>query len=235
MIDKRNQVFPQYKNTLDEVIQVQKKDGIPLEKGVTLTEDFVRRNYNVISDYINYFMAYPDLFLDLIKPQDSNFSLFFYQRIVLRAIMRYKEVYVTACRAFSKSFLSILGIMLQCIFIPGTKRFICAPNKSQAAQIAKEKIMEMYDKFPLIRREVIGGDVSEMPGNFGKDYVTLRFRNGSIFDVVGALDSQRGGRRNGGLIDEIRRKVLILYTFLDENSLYNRGEYNESIYIFYHQ
>lgn len=234
MIDKRNQVFPQYKNTLDEVIQVQKKDGIPLEKGVTLTEDFVRRNYNVISDYINYFMAYPDLFLDLIKPQDSNFSLFFYQRIVLRAIMRYKEVYVTACRAFSKSFLSILGIMLQCIFIPGTKRFICAPNKSQAAQIAKEKIMEIYDKFPLIRREVIGGDVSEMPGNFGKDYVTLRFRNGSIFDVVGALDSQRGGRRNGGLIDEIRRKVLILYMFLDENSLYNRGEYNESIYIFYH-
>lgn len=234
MIDKRNQVFPQYKNTLDEVIQVQKKDGIPLEKGVTLTEDFVRRNYNVISDYINYFMAYPDLFLDLIKPQDSNFSLFFYQRIVLRAIMRYKEVYVTACRAFSKSFLSILGIMLQCIFIPGTKRFICAPNKSQAAQIAKEKIMEIYDKFPLIRREIIGGDVSEMPGNFGKDYVTLRFRNGSIFDVVGALDSQRGGRRNGGLIDEIRRKVLILYMFLDENSLYNRGEYNESIYIFYH-
>lgn len=235
MIDKRNQVFPQYKNTLDEVIQVQKKDGIPLEKGVTLTEDFVRRNYNVISDYINYFMAYPDLFLDLIKPQDSNFSLFFYQRIVLRAIMRYKEVYVTACRAFSKSFLSILGIMLQCIFIPGTKRFICAPNKSQAAQIAKDKIMEIYDKFPLIRREVIGGDVSEMPGNFGKDYVTLRFRNGSIFDVVGALDSQRGGRRNGGLIDEIRRKVLILYMFLDENSLYNRGEYSESIYIFYHQ
>lgn len=197
MTDKRNQVFPQYKNTLDEVIQVQKKDGIPLEKGVTLTEQFVRKNYNVISDYINYFMAYPDLFLDLIKPQDSNFSLFFYQRIVLRAIMRYKEVYVTACRAFSKSFLSILGIMLQCIFIPGTKRFICAPNKSQAAQIAKEKIMEIYDKFPLIRREVIGGDVSEMPGNFGKDYVTLRFRNGSIFDIVGALDSQRGGRRHG--------------------------------------
>lgn len=37
-----------------------------------------------------------------------------------------------------------------------------------------------------------------------KDYVTLKFRNGSQFDVVGALDSQRGGRRHGGLIDEIR-------------------------------
>lgn len=38
-----------------------------------------------------------------------------------------------------------------------------------------------------------------------KDYVTLKFRNGSQFDVVGALDSQRGGRRSGGLIDEVRK------------------------------
>lgn len=33
---------------------------------------------------------------------------------------------------------------------------------------------------------------------------TLKFRNGSQFDVVGALDSQRGGRRHGGLVDEVR-------------------------------
>lgn len=101
------------------------------------------------------------------------------------------------CRAFSKSFISILGIFLQCIFIPETKRFICAPNKNQSAQIAKEKIVEIYDKFPLLRREIIGGDISDTPGNFGKDYVTLKFRNRSQFDVVGALDSQRGGRRHG--------------------------------------
>ena len=55
-----------------------------------------------------------------------------------------------------------------------------------------------------MRREVIGGDVSDMPGNYGKDYVTLKFRNGSVLDVVGALDSQRGGRRHGGLLDELR-------------------------------
>ena len=143
------------------------------------------------------FTAYPDIYLDIIKPTDSNFTLFFYQRIVLRAVMRYKEVYVTAPRAFSKSFITILGIFLQCIFMPGTKRFICAPNKNQSAQIAKEKIIEIYDKFPLLKKEVIGGEISDTPGNFGKDYVTLRFRNGSQFDVVGALDSTRGGRRHG--------------------------------------
>jgi len=108
------------------------------------------------------------------------------------------------CRAFSKSFLTILGMILQCIFMPRTKRFICAPNKNQAAQIAKEKIYEIYALFPLLRKEVVGGATSNTPGNFGKDYVTLTFRNGSILDVVGALDSTRGGRRHGGLIDEIR-------------------------------
>lgn len=85
-----------------------------------------------------------------------------------------------------------------------TKRFICAPNKNQSAQIAKEKLTEIYDRWPLLRREVIGGDVTDVPGNFGKDYVTIKFRNGSQLDVVGALDSTRGGRRNGGLIDEAR-------------------------------
>lgn len=37
-----------------------------------------------------------------------------------------------------------------------------------------------------------------------KDYVTLKFRNGSQFDIVAPLDSARGGRRQGGLIDETR-------------------------------
>ena len=92
-----------------------------------------------------------------------------------------------------------------------TKRFICAPNKNQASQIAKEKLIEIYETFPLLRKEIIGGNVSNMPGNFGKDYVQLKFRNGSIFDVVGALESARGGRRHGGLIDEIRKNLKKIY------------------------
>lgn len=180
------------------------RDGIKIDKGVVINEDFLNKNFDFLSDILSIWTAYPDIYLDLIKPEDSNFELFFYQRITLRAVMRYKDIYITAPRAFSKSFITILGLILQCIFIPGTKRFICAPNKNQSAQIAKEKISEIYDKWPLIRKEVIGGDVNDTPGNFGKDYVTLKFRNGSQFDVVGALDSTRGGRRSGGLIDEVR-------------------------------
>jgi len=183
---------------------IAKREGIRIDKGAVLTPDYLETIEELLKKYISFFTAYPDLFLDLIKPKDSEFKLFFYQRIVLRAVMRFREVNVTACRAFSKSFISILGIFLQCIFMPGTKRFICAPAKNQSAQIAKEKIMEIYEKWPLLKREIEANNSKDTPGNFGKDYVTLRFKNGSQFDVVGALDSARGGRRHGGLIDEIR-------------------------------
>ena len=198
LLTKRTEIFD------SDVIQRAERDGTEVEKGVVLTEEYLKAHEDSLCELIDLYTAYPDIYLDTIKPADSTFELFFYQRIVLRAIMRYKEVYVTACRAFSKSFITILAIFLQCIFMPGTKRFICAPNKNQSAQIAKEKIFEIYEKWPLLKKEVIGGDVLDTPGNFGKDYVTIKFRNGSQFDVVGALDSQRGGRRHGGLIDEIR-------------------------------
>ena len=197
-------VRPPVEKLIDSNIKVGTREGTTIDKGVILNEYYLEDNLKHIGDAMSIFTAYPDIYLDLIKPQDSSFGLFFYQRITLRALMRFKDIYVTAPRAFSKSFITILAMILQCIFIPGTKRFICAPNKTQAAQIAKEKIVEIYDRWPLLRKEVIGGEISDTPGNFGKDYVTLKFRNGSQFDVVGALDSQRGGRRHGGLIDEVR-------------------------------
>ena len=197
-------IKPPAEKLVDQNIKVGEREGTVIDKGVILNESYLEENKTNIGDAMSIFTAYPDVYLDLIKPQDSSFTLFFYQRITLRALMRFKDIYVTAPRAFSKSFITILAMILQCIFIPGTKRFICAPNKTQAAQIAKEKIVEIYDRWPLLRKEVIGGEISDTPGNFGKDYVTLKFRNGSQFDVVGALDSQRGGRRHGGLIDEVR-------------------------------
>ena len=187
-----------------EYSQVGYKKGIPVEKGVVLSEEYLRQHKEEIGKTMSFFTAYPDLFLDLITPEDEKFQLFFYQRIFLRAAMRFKSIYLTAARAFSKSFLTILALMLQCIFIPGRKVFICAPNKIQGAQIAREKITEIYRIWPLIRNEVEGSELSDTPGNFGKDYVTIKFRNGSQFDVVGALESTLGGRRHGGLIDEIK-------------------------------
>jgi hypothetical protein len=45
--------------------------------------------------------------------------------------MRYRYINVTAPRAFSKTFISILAMLLMCIFKPGIKLFICAPKKER--------------------------------------------------------------------------------------------------------
>ena len=158
----------------NEIIKKATRNGIEIEKGVILTEEYINKHLKEIEDLMNIYITYPDLYLDEIKPSDSNLNLFFYHTIVLRAIMRFKEVYIIACSAFSKSFITILAIFLQCVFIPGTKRFICAPNKNQAAQIAKEKIYEIYERWPLLRKEIIGGDISDTPGNFG-DFLPTHF------------------------------------------------------------
>lgn len=186
--------------TIKDSVPLGTRDGIQLEKGVSLTEEKLIQLQPLLEKYMNFFCVYPDLYVDLIlTPTDSNFSLFFFQRIFLRACMRYRYVYATAPRAFSKTFISLLALILSCIFRPGAKIFMVSPTKEQAAKVCAQKVKEILELFPLLRKELVGGD-----GNFGKDYVKLTFRNGSILDVVGALDSSRGIRRHAGLIDEVR-------------------------------
>lgn len=190
------------------------KDGVPVKKGTVLTEEWLTRKRSYYEELMNIFSAYPDLFLDKIQNPNMKTELFLYQRKLLRAFMRYKDVYVTAPRAFSKSFLTILGLFLQCVFIPGTKRFIAAPFKTQSASIAKEKIFELYERWPLLQKEVEGCELSATPGNFGKDYVEVRFKNGSILQVVGTGDSGRGGRKHGQILKFLlSRTTLYIFYF----------------------
>ena len=108
--------MPTIKRTLEELNGIIKgeapneqaiRDGVLIEKGAVLTESYLNAHLDFFKKISFFFTAYPDVYLDIIKPTDSNFSLFFYQRITLRALMRFKEIYVTAPRAFSKSFITI--------------------------------------------------------------------------------------------------------------------------------
>lgn len=187
-------------NTQDKIYH----DGIELEKGVVVTPYFLEKNQDFLNECFQIFAAYPDIFLDLIKPQNSNFSLFPYQRIFLRACMRYTSIYITAARATSKTFLSILAKYLQCVFLPNHVGSIVAPNKAQAAKISKQKILEIWRIWPLLKNELEPGMTEGVHANFGKDYVELFFKNGARLTVVGALDSDRGIRTHATLIDEAR-------------------------------
>ena len=80
--------------------------------------------------FISFWREYPDKFVDFLVGPNGKFKLFFYQRIFLRAVMRHKYAYATFPRAYSKSFLSILILMIRCILYPGAKLFVCSGGKS---------------------------------------------------------------------------------------------------------
>ena len=147
----------------------------------------------------SYFRFYPDKFIDFIQPEDAKIKLYFYQRIYLRLIFRYRKVFITATRGTSKSFLQNLAFVLLCIMYPRQKLFCCAPGKEQAAKITQECLDDIFDFFPLLKEEV-------KYYKKDKDYTKLIFYNGSKYDVVQMKDSARGGRRFGGAIEEIADK-----------------------------
>ena len=81
-----------------DVVKSGERDGTEIEKGVVLTEEYLLKHFESLGNLLSIFTAYPDLYLDIIKPADSTFDLFFYQRITLRAIMRFKDIFITAPR-----------------------------------------------------------------------------------------------------------------------------------------
>lgn len=183
------------RNKFNTITDIYNPDGTSFEKD----DERILKFENVKEDFRQYaslWRSYPDLFIDMITPHDSKFKLFFYQRLFLRASMRHRYMYATFTRAFSKSFLSILTLYLKCIFYPSIKLFVCSGGKEQAANIAKEKIEELWDFFPILQREV-------KHSQFSKDYVKITFHNGSKLDIVAVQNSTRGGRRNAGLMEEV--------------------------------
>jgi len=144
----------------------------------------------------SYFRKYPDHFIDFIQPDDAKIKLLFYQRVYLRIIFRYRKVFITATRGTSKSYTMNLAFVLLCIMYPNTKLFITAPGKEQAAKITQECLEDIFDHYPLLRKEI-----RKYIEN--KDYTKVITYNNSRYDVVQMKDSTRGGRRFGGGIEEI--------------------------------
>lgn len=78
--------------------------------------------------FASYYRQYPDRFLDLIAPPNGKIKLFFYQRMLLRVLFRYQNVYITMTRGSAKSFTQVLAQYLKCVMFSGIHLFIAAPT-----------------------------------------------------------------------------------------------------------
>ena len=78
---KRDDILKKRENLEKELVKRGQRDGVEIEKGAVLTEDFLIKNEELFRKYLEYFSAYPDLLLDMIKPSESTFSLFFIREL----------------------------------------------------------------------------------------------------------------------------------------------------------
>ena len=173
-------------------------------KKIGLSEERIDAIKPQLRQYIAFWREYPDLFIDFLQTggdpnKTKTLNFYFYQRVFLRAAMRYKYVYMVFPRAYSKSFLSVMTLMCRCVLYPRCKLFVTSGGKEQAAGIIKEKVTEICTLVPAFEREL-----DKRPGKTreGKDYVCYVFKNGSYFDNIAASEKSRGKRRHGGLIEE---------------------------------
>lgn len=95
-------------------------------KKTEISEQRVAEQLNPMRKLVAFYREYPDLFVDqLLKDNNPhNFQFYVYQRIFLRITMRHRYVYATFPRAYSKSFLSMLILMLRCILYPNSHLFV---------------------------------------------------------------------------------------------------------------
>lgn len=102
---------------------------------IGLSEERINAIKPVLRQYISYWREYPDMFVDFLQTgrngevPERGLRFYFYQRVFLRAAMRYKYVYMVFPRAYSKSFLSILVLMCRCILYPRAKLFVTSGGK----------------------------------------------------------------------------------------------------------
>lgn len=175
-----------------------------------LSEERLKAQLPHLRNLVSFYREYPDYLIDFMKGPDSTFNFYFYQRVFLRIVMRHRYVYATFPRAYSKSFLSMMVLMIRCILYPNSHLFVTTGGKEQAASITIAKIEEICKLIPSLNNEI---DWTRGASKKSKDDVKYIFKNGSSIDILAAKQSSRGQRRTGGLMEEC---VLIDGDILNE-------------------
>lgn len=177
----------------------------PIQKKIEVDKNKIRNNLEYYQRIISYWRKYPDKFIDYLCSlnPDNTFKFYFFQRMYLRIVMRYRTVYAVFSRGFSKSFLAVLSLMIKAVLYPRAKLATVADGKAQSAQILSSKMQEICQLIPALANEIMWdtrGKIAQTSQT--KDSVTYSFKNGSTIQNVAMTESTRGSRFQGLLVEE---------------------------------
>lgn len=189
--------------SLQELLEPPKLKNVVQDEEIS--KERILENLEAYRQMVGYWRLYPDKFVDFLCSlnPDNTFHFFFYQRLFLRAVMRHKYVYATFVRAWSKSFMSVISLMIKAILYPGAKLFTVAGGKEQSAGILSSKVDEICKLIPAFEKEIIWDTRgTNAKTRQTKDSVVYQFKNGSTIENIAATEKSRGRRFQSGLMEE---------------------------------
>lgn len=154
------------------------------------------RNLYKYVQFCSWARWWPDLFLDLIKPETGGITLHSDQRIYLRCIMRFVSLYGVFPRGYGKTYDEVLAMYLTSIFFPGIDIAMTAQTKENAAELIKDKHSEIMKHFPMLENEIKGKP------RFSKNDAEVNFKSDSKVDNLANAQQSKGQRRKRINIEE---------------------------------
>ena len=125
-----------------------------------------------------------------------------FQRISLRASMRYRYHFWTATRATSKSFTAYLSAFMRAMLLPRSTIMIASDTKGTVIKIAEAKFEEIFRHWPLLRKELATRvDDGKTGVKSSSNYYEIYLKNGSLISVV-SKDTSRGLRATAAILEE---------------------------------
>ena len=156
-------------------------------------------DYEAWTQFISYYRYYVDAFaVDVL-----GIKLFPFQRLILRAMGRYQNSLLIACRGLGKSFIVAVFYICAAILYPNIKLGISSGNSQQSRNVIIQKIKGELAKIEAVAREI------NFPIKTGMDDCVVEFKNGSEIRAITLAqdrggDSARSWRFSYMLVDEAR-------------------------------
>lgn len=137
----------------------------------------------------------PDLFLDLIAPEEGRIRLDLDQRVFLRCMVRFVSIYGTFPRGYGKTFVELLAMYITAVLFPDITLSMSAQTREASAKLFNEKHREILKFYPLLKNEIVQANIS-------KDTVEITFTSGAVITNLANAQSSKGLRRHRLNIEE---------------------------------
>lgn len=159
-------------------------------------ESVFGKNLYKYVEFCSWCRWFPDLFLDLIKPETGGINLHPDQRVYLRCILRFVAMYGVFPRGYGKTYDEVLAMYLVSIFYPDIDLAMTAQTKENAAELLKDKHFEIIKHFPMLQNEIEGKE------KFSKGDAEVNFKSGAKIDNLANAQTSKGQRRKRINIEE---------------------------------